>query len=1012
MCVLNDRKGGMITLLSLIFMLLATVWIGAMFSVSSLKKKYSEGLGKAEQATFLAEKGIALGYVELKYHGFKWFTHTKDANGILKENPKIKSTPSLSQLYVKGAEWDGNGDYLPTGDSHLRVRTYQDDTLNTWIVARAEMDGVVRVARMRLESGQLYDYFMFVPGNLVLKGSNYFDGRGVGKIYVDGDIVCAGKNIVFKDVPELSTGTSGHFRVSTWSKVPPFAFDSSSDFAGSSDLDGYALLFTEDNEFGYDTHCYPADLASEMKWSDYGPKYIFSRYEDESHWHFYDTPKFIFTKEKMGDKVEGWDNYNPDETEVVAKVPFALYDDTGEPIKRDFDIYWGDDADKKGELPVKFVRFYYKDEEGKWRITSDPSKHEGVVAQVFDGKDTAKETPYIDYKIHGKLCHIQVREDGIEYEYNGNTYHFDVDYERNWWKVKDDPNPDKYLNDPRQYVQSGYSRKDGDPSWVDPSNDENKYPEHTWINVLNTSDASHLERFRDWIEGNYNYDGENENEAHKLNLSNVIKVGGLDAKTQDPPEINISFETKAKEEGIWVGYEAIEIPEQLIELINNDDDIEGIEDLPAFLRKRIKSAFTVYVNGEKVYAENSAAPPPDWLKSEEFYTGNDKFHKTGIKAKVLTIDVKKMAEELGEELGKTNGVIWINYRKPEEDLSHNYNKAVRLVNGEVLPRDLTIVTPQSVMIQGDFNCKDNDGNPDDSEWKPASIITDGDVYVLSEHFTPPTEAPAYKVPRFPGDSDYPYFKNAWNYIKRSSEKWWSYLLNRLGEDFWPDEKDPDKTEKLNHIKEAIAEFYDSLDDKKYAAPDMEKFDIEDIDPGNYRTISKAIISAFYKTHNPKASLPGYAKAMPVVGDSKDDRHIYIYASLVRSPSGNKPIGTRVYYLENWSWMNGYDDSWDDLPSNAEVVLKGMFPRVRSPEEEMAESDRWSDDYSTFIFVSGGNWDGGKQGEAIKINPGPVPKYYAQDYNNNYPPGSALVAAVKAYYISSNPSDFDRHPEGT
>ncbi len=969
----KDKNGGMITLLSLIFMVLAVVWIGAMFSVSSARRKYSEGLGKAEQATFLAEKGIALAYTELKYHGFEWFTHTKDANGTLKENPKIKSTDSLSYLYVKGAEWDKNGDYLPTGDTHLRVRTYQDEANNIWIVARAEVDGVVRVARMRLESGSLYDYFMFVPGNLYLQNNYYFDGQGIGRIYVDGDIICEGKNIVFKDVPELSTGYSGTIRVRTWSKASPYQFDSQSSFAGSSDLDGYALLFTKKGEFGYKKPCYPADLASEMKWSNYRASYIFSRYEDPSHWDFYDTPKFIFTKEKMKDKVKGWDNYDPEETEVIAKVPFALYDDAGEPVKRDFDLYRGKDAKdvgEGGELPVKFVRFYYKDKDGKWKITSDPSKHRGVVAQVFDGKDTAKEMDHIDYKINGTIYHIPVKESGITYEYDGKTISFDVEYEKEWWG--------DYLNDSRQYVQNGYSRKDGDPSWQDPNNKNYKYPEHTWINVLDTGYSSHLERFKDWIEGNYNYDEEDENEAHKLDLTGVIKIGGLGAKTQDPPEISTAFNTVAKSEGVWVGYEG--------------------------------NVFTVYVNGNKVYYEGGPSPFPEWLEVEEFYTGNDKHHKNGIKAKVLTVDIKKMAEELGDELNKTNGVIWINYRNPEEDTDHDYNKAVRVMNGEVLPRALTIVTPQSVMIQGDFNCKDKSGSPDDSEWKPASIITDGDIYVLSEHFNAPADVPAYKIPRFPGDESYPYFTSGSDYIKRSSREWWSYLLNKLGEDFWPKKGEDEtiKRKKLEKIKKAIEEFYDNLDDKKYGAPDMKKFKIEDIDVKDVDSLSKAIIAAFYRTHDPKGSSPGYAKGMPLVKDSADDKHIYIYASIIRSPSGNKRTGPRVYYLENWSWMNGYDGSWEKPPSDAEVVLKGMFPRVKSSEEEIAKNNRWSDDYSEYLFVSGGNLKKG-QFEAIKANPGPVPEYYAQDYNNNYPPGSLLVASVKAYYISSNPSDFDRHP---
>ncbi len=1022
----KNEKGSALIILSIILLGIITVAGGSLYTINLADKTRLEKIEDVQKAIYLAEKGLSYAYTEVREHALKWYTHN------LLPNNRLKALPSASvpDPVVEGAKIDTNGDYLPFGDDSVRVRVYKDNDNHIWAVAKVKYKGVTKVLRASMIVGSLLEFFQFYTKWHSFSGSYKVDGKGFGKIYINGSARFDGQ-ATFKNIALLSTNSTGTFYVNTSNKEPPYYWDDKS----GKHIDGLAFLPMRDNEFYSGFTVSNRDYYYGITWDapDVGDVFtgVFSttgaydpiRYFQQKAKSCSAAPKFVFEQSVMGDKLDlnGADA-------VTIYMPNRIYDENGSPINYKFDIYKGEDADTVGEKPVKFVRLYKKvvDPDGseRWVITSDVEQAD--FAQVFDMKDSKAEgmdKVSMVYKKDGNYYtkEIPVKEDGItitSYEVSYTTVcdadgtncykqitnviphqkTYDVNEEKVWWASKYPSQitlntdgsvtiTDSKIED---YIENGFTRNDAEYKTFG-------YPEYDGFNALNTGYYEHAEKFKEWLEGKYKPSGADPNLVHEgIDLSNIIKEGSTGAVTLDPVEIKDTLSDQAKSAGLWIGYEK---------------DDEGVEQL------------TVYINGEKKYQGEDNLPP--WLSLEEFTTGNyfwydgwnknTKYKYSVKKAKVLTIDFSKLAQKVSGKsvLDQINGVVWVDYRLGSEtNYNHpnnnKYNKAVKIVNAEEIKRDggVTIVSPQSIMIQGDFNYQQGSTQ---QNYQPCAIITDGDVYVLSKDFTPPDYTPSFASVIKP-------YRDARNYLK-----------DVLGSDYWPNPDtdcvglSPDacvaklKT-KLQKIEDALIDFYDnklSDDLRKYGAPADAQLKLlaESIDLNNKNPdqINKLLENWFKVAHAPtttvvvpifddQGNITGYervaatfvnenlAPGMVMVKDDPDNRQVYINAAIV----SGEYRGDAIRYIENWSWFGS------DYVNPAYLRIEGMFPHVMNKSNPHVPDNRWSNLYSRYVFSG-------------SIHPGASPIYVAHDYSQESPPGDLSYVGLSIYYVEKDPDMFDRHP---
>ena len=1008
---MNDKRGVALIPFALLVIMVVVVAGAVLFRVNNSFKRRAEAVMSAEKAVYLAEEGLACAYTELRRAHLDWFTHTISADGTLTK----KAVSPRSGM--RGRRFNQDGDYLPIipacnqGDCEVKVRVYKGPKGNIWGVAKATYKGVTRVVRASLMAGNLLEFFHFYTTDHTFGRGYEADGRGFGKIYVNGNIKFEGR-ATFRNIALLSTNSTGHIYLKTWNKKPPYYYDTHGDLNHYDHIDGWAFLPMRNNEFFpgirfnrdryYGIKAYvPREGERSYSYDDIrvvDPV----RYFEERPKNASEGPKFIFNKDVMAGTLnvpDAWDGKD------IYMPRFVEYDN-GKPVNYKFDIYSGEDKDKVDEKPVRFVRLYKKitDPDGneRWIITPDVASAD--YAQVFDGKDTTEETTEITIKYkegdEWKERSIPLKEDGVtitayEVEYRTicdetgrNCYReiarviphsktYDADNELEWWRAKypkafnedgtfkEETFEQKNIKD---YIENGFTRKDAKYT-------EFGYPEYDGFNALNTGYYEHAERFKDWLKGEYNSSNAPENVKHKgFDLSDIIKEGSTGAVTLDPINIQSTLESQAEEGGIWIGY-------------TTSRRSRG--------RNRRQEHLVVKVNGRVVYEEGVDEEFPDWLKEEKQvilgnalkYNGWGRNTRYGYEKKtadLLTIDLQKIPKAV---LDSTNGVIWVNYRKSNE--RNDFNKALRLVHGERINREggITVVTPQSVMIQGDFNYQHG---AEVQHTEPCAIVTDSDVYILSKDFQAPDSPPAF------ADVVQPY-RNVYDYLK-----------DKLGKDYWPN---PDvdcvegttfigsdacvakMREKVQKIEDVLLEFYTEElpeDVHKYGAPPTDKLKTL-AESLNINVKEKGQILAylrkwFYEGHHPRHPEEGLAPAMVMVEDDPDNRDVRINAAIV----SGEHRGDDIHYIENWAWGN------EEYANPASLRIEGMFPHVMNKDDKSVPTDRWSKFYSTYGF--GGS-----------IKPGPNPRYVAHDYSEEAPPGDFSYVGLAAYYIENDPEMFNRHP---
>ncbi len=998
----KTKKGSVLLALAFVVMLIVGIVTTVLFNLNMVNKATLESTRDATIALYMAERGLIYAYTELQEHNLNWTTHTMDSQtGLLRPNTVH---PTIT---VSGASFSQDGDYLPFGTEDVRVRVYKDQNGTIWQVARAEYNGAVKVIRASMISGNLLEFLFFYNQKHTFNGI-YVDGKGIGKIYVNGDIkFYHWSETEFKDIAMLSTNADGAFRTEYQSKLPPYAWDMGKKikygylkemkyiYSNKSKVDAWY----DKNEGAIDGWALLPMSKSELGGGDFDRDYYYGRdgtrfaYDPIRYlraipaYSITSNVKFTFTGATQD---AGYIDLNG-ASEANIDLPLRLFDSSGQPLDYDVDQYmqwspwefyyrdkYGEnltrDADEIDEKPVKFVRLYKDLGNGKYKIVGDPRNAD--YAQVFDMKDTAAEgTTQIEMKYWDKAAGewktktIPVKED-VNVEYKGQLYHYDTSSEEFWWKDKienTDLSTYKFtkeqaidFNDTKiqDYIKNGFIRNDGNPG----------NPEEGRFNALDTRYQFQALRFKDWLEGKYTAPAGETGTNTTVDLSSIIKTGVNGAIDRVPISLNEALLPEARENGVWIGYEG--------------DDSSGYH-------------LVVYINGEKKYDESSEEGLPDWLYQKHMIFSNELHygdivdgHPTSYRAQinqgdVLSIDVQAFTQD--EDVKNSSGLVWIDYRNPQTDTRHNYKKAVRLVNGGDidLENGLTVVSVQSVMIQDDFNTNPLDG---EETPPPCAIVTDGYLYFLSKGFNPDEHnfVPSFFEPILPyGDVT-------------------EYLREVLGDGYWPAVDDPQREQKLQAIKDTLLDFYSNLpaDMKAYGAPPIDKIseitkglDLE----GNPEQLNNRIVQYFKDAHDPRCTGSDCMLSGPLPAQYDPDDTVEINAAIVR----NENVPDYAYGLETWRWRNGDDWVGGGEPS---IVVRGSFPRVMDTENN---DIRWSDVYSNYNFylsLSTSDWRG-VEGQFI-----PQRDVTWEPFKfDKTPPGNLNYIGTTAYFIEKDPSMFDKHP---
>ncbi len=960
---MHRKEGERGSILLMVVMAISVVIIGLNYLAyrSTLDQKmFLSGIKENDQLLYLAEIGIGYGFAELRNHGYRWFTHTVDNNGYLQKNDSC-SSPSLSGTSL------GRRDnvYLvysdPVKNQYVYVKTYQAPDGSIWIVSKAIYEGKEKVLRMALGTRSLYDYFDYYSKSHVFRSSQVYDGKGSGKIYVNGDIIFTGG--VFRNIAELSTNSKGVFRVWRGQKSAPYCWDMGY-YDGrcaedpDHEVDGYAFLRTYANsherEFGMDLNKYPSEFDSEK---EFGPKYPWEIFRPLNN-YFSSPPTFEFDPNVMPQELKEKIGLLAYSDVVKKRMPRRLYNDDGSPANWDYDFYRWDDKGTgraQNETSLKFVRLYYVDDDGYAHIIGNPDRApEGkqVYAQVYDKKYTPDETPVI----HFLGRDIPVKESGIPFKFIADgggekVVRFDPEYERYYWDVGIGWRYGDF-EDREDFIQNGYHR------------DSETVP----VNYLNTAYLSQQNALRDWLEGRYNKGERSDENNTDLNLSWIIHEHATGAKDIQPPKIKTNFSNMALYGGIWIGYEG----DNLKVCTGLDDDgnpkckvYNSTEDLPEWIS--VSEFYSGSSPDGRSYSQMDLADP-HWEYSEPRVT----------KLKVIDLDLEKAKDVLSN----TNGVIWL---EPTDDSNKYGYDGLRLKNGETIPRDggITVVTPRNILVQGPLN--KHDWESGDPLWQPTSLITDNYVIMLSKSFEDPKEPPAYS--RFPHPGG-------------NGQHWFLYLKYRFqqepirGEDsegnpiefnednFWPNYNDSEEVliRKIYAIAEKVREYISKRHDADFCDIDMDTF-MEEFYENPYAqdSLIEAINDAFSKRHHPDEGTGKKAMALNHDGD------YYLGASVITGSWPGHGDGA-IRFLENrgWWFTREYPDS--------DLVWKGTF---------ISLDGSWSGrNYVRYRHGFGSlSWSPAKNYRVVE-NYGII---------GMYPPGDLSGGSKSIWYIDPDSSSFDKHP---
>lgn len=284
-----------------------------------------------------------------------------------------------------------------------------------------------------------------------------------------------------------------------------------------------------------------------------------------------------------------------------------------------------------------------------------------------------------------------------------------------------------------------------------------------------------------------------------------------------------------------------------------------------YINQEWPGRFEVWVNGK---ITNRL---PEWITdTTRFYnTVRPKIDNSDypVKERVLELDIAKM------ESPPNNGIIYI------------ANQNLRLINGSKLPRDLTIVSPYNIYIKGNYNY---DPETQDA-WKPAAVISNSYVYLLSDDFNDPKNLPGLSRPReYPAELSVKPHNSNMN-IAQYYYTWESNTNPRIRE-VW-----------LRHLKNAVKSSF--------------KLNSFDYEPASIEDFLNNIRTEYYNEYALNKNPPSGAALMPNL--ASDTTYQVAIAT---------PYDPKGYVLERWADKDPVTDEWRE-DTKRSLNLVGAFIKL-------------------------------------------------------------------------------------
>lgn len=423
MAKLNNNRG---ILLISTFMAAGVLFVlsGAYMSSSIVQSRAVQRQRDSLQVFYAAEKGAEYIFIESQNQGWVFATHevaATDLDGDGKINDLIpKAIPPLVSL--TGASINAlTGCYevntsIPQGRVEVKVYNNPDKSNEFILLSRGSSSkgDSARIIKNRLNHRSMYEYLMFFPGNQSFGGS--YDGKGVGGMHINGNIVLGGAN--FKNITELSA--SGYIYYSSSQYSAPYSLD---DLDGK--RDGFAPMF----QVSYPPYNYyiPGNMVSDKD----------SFFSSGAKINGVSIPKTL-DAEWQWDKYSGTDaSLNPGgkpELPVTIVVPQAELDRVGVTNANDYwikiygakpsginaewwedKVYGNDRAVGVESIPVKYTSSLKQPD--AWRDFMKSNSLDTIVTEKNSGgKFVAPLNIETNYSVLAKNSGLYVGKDGL-----GNT---------------------------------------------------------------------------------------------------------------------------------------------------------------------------------------------------------------------------------------------------------------------------------------------------------------------------------------------------------------------------------------------------------------------------------------------------------------------------------------------------------------------------------------------------------------------------------------------------------------
>ncbi len=226
MARLNNNRG---ILLISTFMVAGVLFVlsGAYMSSAIVQNRAVQRQKDSMQVFYAAEKGAEYVFAESQNHGWGFATHEVadtdlDGDGKINDLVRIAAGPTVSLTGASINAVTGCYEvYAPQGNVEVKVYNNPLKNNETILLSRSTSTKAdsVRIIKNRLSHRSMYEYLMFFPGSQYFGGS--YDGKGVGGMHINGDIILGGAN--FANLTELSA--SGYIYYNYSNYRPPYSAD-------------------------------------------------------------------------------------------------------------------------------------------------------------------------------------------------------------------------------------------------------------------------------------------------------------------------------------------------------------------------------------------------------------------------------------------------------------------------------------------------------------------------------------------------------------------------------------------------------------------------------------------------------------------------------------------------------------------------------------------------------------------------------------------------------------------